>query len=98
MNPGTKVAVIGEVEVRAAVPGEVRALDQNDGAAVQAGAPLADLSADENHVWEALRALYLVGQRPDLEAVERYAHPIPGMRDTIQHQAQSTLEAIKGRE
>ena len=36
------------------------------------GDPLADLSADQNHVWEALRALYLVGQPSDLEDVERY--------------------------
>ncbi len=97
VNPGTKVARIGDVEVRAAVPGEVRALDRNDGATVQPGDPLADLSADQNHVWEALRALYLVGQPSDLEDVERYVRPVPGMPDTIQRQAANTVEAIQAR-
>ena len=97
VNPGTKVALIGEVEVRAAVPGEVRSLERKDGAAVQPGDPLADLSADESHVWEALRALYLVGQPSDLEDVERYVRPVPGMRDTVQRQAAATVEAIQAR-
>jgi biotin carboxyl carrier protein len=97
VNPGTKVALIGDTEVRAQVPGEVRSLERNDGSVVKQGDPLADLSADQNHVWEALRALYLVGQSSDLEAVERYVHPVPGMRDTIQKQAASTVEAIKSR-
>jgi len=79
------------------VPGEVRALDQSDGASVQAGAPIVDLSADGNHVWEALRALYLVGQPADLEDVQRYTHPLPGMPDKVFKQAQSTVEAIQAR-
>jgi hypothetical protein len=80
------------------VPGEVRSLDQSDGAAVKPGTALADLSADKNHVWEALRALYLVGQPADLEDVERYVHPVPGMPDAVVRQAQLTAEAIQKRE
>ncbi len=98
VNPGTLVARIGEVEVRSAVPGEVRELDQKEGAQVRQGDTLADLSADKNHVWEALRALYLVGRRPDLEPVERYTHPIPGMPDTIRQQAALTVQAIQTRD
>lgn len=98
VNPGTLVARIGEVEVRAPVPGEVRALDQNDAASVHAGDSLADLSADQNHVWEALRALYLVGQAADLEDVERYLHPVPGMSETLVRQASLTLQAIQSRQ
>ena len=97
VNPGTKVARIGDVEVRAAVPGEVRSLDKNDGATVHPGDPLADLSVDQHHVWEALRALYLVGQSSDLEDVERYLRPVPGLPDTIQRQAANTVEAIRKR-
>jgi biotin carboxyl carrier protein len=97
VNPGTKVAFIGDTEVRADVPGEVRALDRNDGSTVKPGDALADLSADKNHVWEALRALYLIGQRSDLEDVERYVRPIPGMPDTIRSQATNTAEAIRAR-
>jgi len=98
VNPGTLVARIGEVEVRAAVPGEVRALDQNDAATVHPGDALADLSADKNHVWEALRALYLVGQAPDLDDVERYLRPLPGMPEALVRQASLTAQAIHSRQ
>ncbi len=97
VNPGTLIAHIGDVEVRTPVPGEVRELDQRDGAAVKPGDALADLSADKNHIWEALRALYLVGQADDLEYVQRYTHPIPGLSDTIERQAMLTVQAIEGR-
>jgi hypothetical protein len=97
VNPGTLVARIGEVEVRAAVPGEVRTLEQREGGEVHRGDVLADLAADTNHVWEALRALFLVGQEADLEDVERYVHPVPGMPDSIQKQAELTIEAIQSR-
>lgn len=97
VNPGTLIAHVGDTEVRTPVPGEVRSLEQKDGAAVKPGDPLAYISADKNHVWEALRALYLVGQSTDLEAVERYAHPVPGFPDTVQRQAELTLQAIQAR-
>ncbi|HEY2016163.1 MAG TPA: HEAT repeat domain-containing protein [Bryobacteraceae bacterium] len=97
VNPGTLVARIGEVEVRTEVPGEVRALDRNDSTPVHPGDALADLSADKNHVWEALRALYLVGQPPDLEDVERYTRPVPGMPEAVVRQAALTAEAIQSR-
>jgi hypothetical protein len=97
VNPGTLVAHIGETEVRSAVPGEVRDLQRRDGTQVAAGEPLADLGADKNHVWEALRALYLVGQKADLEAVERYTRPVPGMPETVVRQATLTAEAIRAR-
>ena len=97
VNPGTLVARVGDAEVRTAVPGEVRALDRRDGTSVGRGDPVADLSADKNHVWEALRALYLVGEAPDLEDVERYTHPVPGMPDAVERQALMTAQAIQSR-
>lgn len=97
VNPGTLVARIGEVEVRAAVPGEVRSLNKNDGGSVHSGDALADLSADKNHIWEALRALYLVGQPSDLDDVERYVRPIPGMPEALVRQASLTVQAIQSR-
>jgi biotin carboxyl carrier protein len=98
VNPGTLIARIGEAEVRSGVPGEVRALDQTDGAAINSGDALANLSADKNHVWEALRALYLVGQPEDIETVRRFTHPIPGMPESIERQAVLTEQAIAGRQ
>lgn len=97
VNPGTLVAHIGDTEVRSPVPGEVRSLERDEGAGVKAGDPLADLGADKNHVWEALRALYLVGSAADLEVVDRFTHPVPGLPDTIQRQAVLTQQAIQAR-
>jgi len=97
VNPGTLVGHIGDSEVRSAVPGEVRSLDRQDGNSVEPGDPLVELSADPNHVWEALRALYLVGQTPDLEAVQRYTRPAPGMPQKIERQAELTAQAIQQR-
>ena len=97
VNPGTLVAHIGEIEVRSAVPGEVRDLEHREGDHVVAGNPLADIGADKNHVWEALRALYLVGDRSDLDDVERYTRPIPGVPDTVVRQATLTAQAIRSR-
>jgi biotin carboxyl carrier protein len=97
VNPGTLIAHIDETEVRCPVPGEVRSLDRQDGAAVKAGDALADLSADKNHVWEALRALYIVGQAADLEDVQRFTRPMAGMPDTVVRQAALTAQQIESR-
>jgi hypothetical protein len=97
VNPGTLIGHVGDTEVRSAVPGEVRALDQADGVTVRPGDSLVDLGADPNHVWEALRALYLVGQPADLEDVERYIRPPAGMPENVVRQAQLTAEAIQSR-
>jgi biotin carboxyl carrier protein len=96
VNPGTLIAYIGGSELRAPVPGEVRELDAKEGA-VKAGDALVDLSADEKNVWEALRALYLVGKPADLEDVQRYTRPVPGMHDNIRQQAQLTAQAVQNR-
>jgi biotin carboxyl carrier protein len=97
VNPGTLVAHVGETEVRASVPGEVRSLEARDGATIRSGDPLVALSADKDHVWESLRALYLVGRPEDLEDVQRYTHPIAGIPDTVLKQAQLTAQAIQSR-
>lgn len=97
VNPGTLIAHIGEIEVRCLVPGEVRSLDRDDGAMVKPGDSLADLSPDKNHVWEALRALYIVGQPADLEDVHRFTRPVPGFPDTVVRQASLTAQQIESR-
>jgi biotin carboxyl carrier protein len=98
VNPGTMIAHIGEREVRSPIPGEVRSLEKNEGAAVQAGDALANLGADKNHVWEALRALVLVGTKDDLEDVQRLTRPMSGMPQAVLRQAQETAKAIESRD
>jgi len=65
---------------------------------VHAGDALADLGADKGHVWEALRALVLVGEASDMEDVQRFTRPVPGIPDTIVQQAKETAEAIRSRQ
>ncbi len=97
VNPGTLLARIGENEVRSPAPGEVRSLEHKEGDAVAPGDPLAELSADKNHVWESLRALYLVGQAEDLEDVQRFTRPVPGLPEAVARQAALTSQAIQAR-
>jgi acetyl/propionyl-CoA carboxylase alpha subunit len=97
VNPGTLVAHVGSVEVRSPLPGEVRSLDRAAGANVAAGDALAELSADKDHVWEALRALWTVGASEDLEEIQHFARGVPGMPEKVQEQAVLTVRAIQSR-
>jgi len=98
VNPGTLLARVGESEVRAPAPGEVRSLEKREGERVKPGDSIAELSADKNHVWEALRALYIVGRPEDLEDVQRFVHPAPGLPENVARQANLTAQAIQARE
>jgi hypothetical protein len=97
VNPGTLLAHVGDGEVRSPAPGEVRTLEHKEGDAVAPGDALAELSADQSHVWEALRALYLVGQAEDLEDVQRFTRPVPGLQERVVRQAALTAQAIQAR-
>jgi biotin carboxyl carrier protein len=97
VNPGTLVAHVGSVEVRSPLPGEVRDLSRRAGSTVGAGDALVEISADKEHVWEALRALWKVGTREDLEDIQRYTRGAPGMPEKVQEQALLTVRAIQAR-
>jgi biotin carboxyl carrier protein len=97
VNPGTLVGHVGAAEIRSPVPGEVLSLKQGDGTRVRAGEAIAELSADKEHAWEALRGLLRVGQKQDLEDVQRYARGVAGMPDRVRRQAALTLEEIRTR-
>lgn len=102
VNPGTLLARIrggGEqpYELRSPLPGRVQRWLVADGAAVNPDDPLVLLSPEENQVWEALRALYLMGELQDLPEVERYAHGVAGMPDRIRQQAALTADGIRRR-
>ncbi|MGH9721459.1 MAG: HEAT repeat domain-containing protein [Bryobacteraceae bacterium] len=97
VNPGTLVARAGDREIRAQLPGEVRQLLKPEGATVQPGEPIVELSSDREHAWEALRALYLIGTPAELEDVQRFARGIPGIPERLQQQASFTVRAIESR-
>jgi len=101
-NHGTMLARIeagGETaEVRAPVTGRVRSLAARQGEEVTAGAELLTLDPGTEQVWEALRALYLIGNAEDLPLVESYQRPSPGLPQRIQQQAAETARAIRARQ
>jgi hypothetical protein len=101
VNPGTLVAHIKSDnqrrEVRAAVPGTLDVWLAPNGAPLTPGQPILTLAPSESMVWEALRALYLVGRAEDLPDVDRYARGADGFSPQIAQQAQATSRAIRAR-
>jgi hypothetical protein len=102
INPGTLIGHIqpangDEREIRADVPGEINRWLVSDGKAVASGEPLVLIDPSPAEVFEALRALYLIGQPQDLPAIEPFAHSsvVP---QNIQQQAQDTAAAIRSRQ
>ena len=101
VNPGTLVAHIKSAgqqrEVRTSVPGTLDRWLAANGVAVSAGQPLLTLAPSESMVWEALRALYLVGRAEDLPDVDRFTRGGDAFSPEIAQQAQATSRAIRSR-
>ncbi|HXE74201.1 MAG TPA: HEAT repeat domain-containing protein [Candidatus Xenobia bacterium] len=102
VNPGSLLGRIRQgdeqgTEVRSPLPGRVQQWLKREGEQVETGDAVVLLAPDEAQVWEALRALYLIGKADDLEDVELYARGAEGMPERIQEQARFTAEAIRQR-
>jgi len=94
-----KVAATGSsqvIEIRSPIPGRIRSVDQ-PGAIVNAGSEVAVVDPASEQVWEALRALYLVGQIDDLPAVRAYERDLPDISNDVRRQAAETEKAIRAR-
>ncbi len=85
------------VEARSPLTGRVAIVNMARGAQVAAGAQLAVVDPGEDQVWEALRALYVVGTPDELPVIARYEHEQPGLSDRIRQQAILTEHAIRQR-
>jgi biotin carboxyl carrier protein len=85
------------VEVRSPITGRVRSMSVHDGDQVSAGTKVAVIDPGTDQVWEALRALYVVGTPEDIPAIEAYERPSPDIPDRVRQQARATIEAIRGR-
>ena len=83
--------------MRSPLPGEIEKVVASVGTNLKSGETLLILSPDSASVWEALRALYFVGQREDLVLVERYALGVNKMPDEVKQQAALTAQAIQSR-
>ena len=87
-------------EVRSPFPGRVERITLPQGVGIAAGETLLTLTSDEESIWEALRALSLVGDRDDLLALEQYERgtaPGPKRSDRIKEQAALTAKTIRSR-
>ena len=84
------------LEIRSPIPGRVRSAAQ-PGAILSAGAEIAVVDPATEQAWEALRALYLVGQIDDLPAVRAYERDLPDIASDIRQQALETDQAIRAR-
>jgi len=85
------------VEVRSPISGRLRELSAPTGQAVKAGDKIAVVDPSTEQVWEALRALYLIGQQEDVAAIRPYDRDLPDIPDRVRQQAQATEEAIRQR-
>jgi len=85
-------------EIRSPITGRIRSISVQEGARVSAGQEIATIAPDTEQVWEALRALYLVGQTEDIAAVLPYERDLPDISDRVRQQATETEKAIRARE
>jgi pyruvate/2-oxoglutarate dehydrogenase complex dihydrolipoamide acyltransferase (E2) component len=85
------------LEVRSPLTGRVAEVNLPRGAEVADGTQLAVVDPGESQVWEALRALYVIGTADDLPTIARYEHEQPGLSDRIRQQAILTEHAIRQR-
>jgi multidrug efflux pump subunit AcrA (membrane-fusion protein) len=84
-------------ELRSPITGRIRTLSAAPGGIVAAGTEIASVDPGDEQVWEALRALYLVGQLDDLPAIRPYERELPEISDRVRQQALLTEKSIRSR-
>jgi hypothetical protein len=84
-------------EIRSPIPGRIRSV-VGTGANVATAAEVAVIDPSTEQVWEALRALYLIGQPEDIPAVLPYERELPDISNDVRRQAIETERAIRQRD
>jgi biotin carboxyl carrier protein len=84
-------------ELRSPISGRIRTLSVTTGSSVAQGAEVATIDPGTEQVWEALRALYIIGQPDDLPAIRPYERELPEIPDRLRQQALLTEKAIQER-
>ena len=84
------------IDVRSPIPGRIRSVPL-PGATVAAGSELAIIDPSSEQVWEALRALYLIGQPDDLAAIRPFERDLPDISNDVRQQAIEAEKAIEKR-
>ncbi|MFL6444001.1 MAG: HEAT repeat domain-containing protein [Candidatus Sulfotelmatobacter sp.] len=84
------------VEIRSPIPGRIRSVAQT-GANLAQGSELAVIDPATEQVWEALRALYLIGQPEDISSIQPYERDLPDVSNDVRQQAEQTEKAIRAK-
>lgn len=84
-------------ELRSPLPGKIISVSARDGTEIKAGDVILVLGPDPDFVYEALRALFFVGEAEDLPLVEQYERGAAEMPERVKEQAAQTARAIRGR-
>jgi hypothetical protein len=84
-------------EIRSPISGRLRTLSTQTGQTIATGAQIATIDPGTEQVWEALRALYLIGQPEDIAAVSPYERELPDISNDVRNQAIETEKAIRDR-
>ncbi len=107
VRPGTQLALIATgqrqpLPVLAPLDGKLGRLNVKPGDRISRGDPLCVIQPDDRQVYEALRALVIVGRPEDLGDVERYfqvdSRFSGAAKAQIQTQARLTADAIRRRQ
>jgi hypothetical protein len=85
------------VEIRSPITGRLREFRAQIGQKVAAGDLVATIDPAGDQVWEALRALYFIGQPQDIAAVQPYERELPDISNDVRQQAVETDQAIRER-
>jgi hypothetical protein len=85
------------IDIRSPISGRIRTISAAPNTDVVAGTEIATVDPADEQVWEALRALYLVGQVEDLPTIRVYERDLKEIPDRIRQQAQLTETAIRAR-
>jgi hypothetical protein len=88
----------GMFELRSPISGRLRTLSVARGKTVHPGDVIAVIDPGTEQVWEALRALYLIGQPDDLPAIRPYQRDLPDISNDVRQQALETEQAIRSRD
>lgn len=84
------------IEIRSPIAGRIRSVAQT-GANPTAGTVIAVVDPGTDQVWEALRALYIIGQIDDLAVIRPYERDLPDISNDVRQQALETEKAIQSR-
>jgi acetyl/propionyl-CoA carboxylase alpha subunit len=82
------------VEIRSPLQGRINKILKPNGAKVSTGDEVMNLNSDEASVFQALRALAIIGKKEDLPQIQSYTS---SASDRVKEQAQLTIKAIEQR-